>query len=561
MRAITGADAVFYRTDAKRAASYTEMAKDQPVVSAIPFKVPGAVEERELGIPFAAGMDDITVDAAQFELRAGACTNDAAINPTPFGPGAVVIDLGAEGRLTEIDLTDDSHWPPDVDTRLVLRAATPNGSGYTAGTPLIATPGFGGGMFGMILSGIDTPAARKLRFAPIAGTAFILTWATGSNPTSLSQEPKPIGVKRVAVEGVPRDASVTLVADGTEVPVWNQPGPLLPGKLQSVSFVPAAERLLRAQLATGAPPTLAVTLRFRSAAVSKLEITSPALAATYSAEPAAQPLRAALRGSFERLELDAPATRAPSRTELRVTAKYLGRMLNDEYGPLTDAPPVSGLRIDGERSVAARAPLAARAPRQPAALASVRVQIAVLQPSEIALELRADAAGGPSALLAAQVVRQLGAPFVGWVEIELPSPVPVDTPFVWITVRATKGEVVWCCDAGATAAARVSATKLTGWTAAESLLLPRVQLFDSVPPPGEIDILLRTGSTLAQAWKLTRTGPKSVEYAAAGATLPNAIRALLAAAKGIGRATSRFDLFSRAAVDLALADITLSYTA
>jgi hypothetical protein len=230
-------------------------------------------------------------------------------------------------------------------------------------------------------------------------------------------------------------------------------------------------------------------------------------------------------------------------------------MLNDAYEPVTEVPPVSGLRIDGQRSVAARAPL------HPASLASVRMQIAVLQPSEIALELRADAAGGPAAPLAPQIVRQLDAPFVGWVEIELPSPVPVDTPFVWITVRATQGEVVWCCDASEGAAARVSDAKLASWMSAEALLQPRVQLFDAVPAPREIDILLRTGSVIASAWKLTRTSPDSVDYAAAGATLPNPIRALLAAATGDGRATSKFQLFSRAAVDVALSAIRLSYSA
>ncbi len=548
----------FYPPEAKIAATFRELVADPAVVSAISFDTPGAVVERELGIPFAAGMDDITVDTAQFELRAGSLVRDVPINPTDFGAGAVVIDLGTEGRLTEIELTPDSFWPPSTaaaGARLVVRAATKNGSGYTAGAPLIAEPGFDGGMFGKLLGGM-TATQHKVRFAPIAGTAFIVTWAKGNSATSLDPEGKKMGVKRVAVEAVPRDASVTLVAGATEVPVWNQPGPLLPGNLQSVSFVPAAERLLRAQLATGAPPALAVTLRFRSASVSKLEITSPTLAATYRAEPATQPLRAAIRGTYERVELDAPATRAPSTTALRVTAKYLGRMLNDAYQETSAQPVVSGLRIDSERSVAVRAPL------QPASLASVRVHIAALQPSEVALELLADAAGGPAAPLAPHVVRQLNAPFIGWVEIELPVPVPVEAPFVWIALRATKGEVVWCCDAEEGAAARVSNAKLTSWTPAEALLQPRVQLFDAVPPPEQIEIRLRT-STDTLAWTLARTASESVDYAAPGATLPHPIRSLLAAAldDGGGRSTSSFQLFSRAAIDLALADIRLSYTA
>lgn len=561
----------FYAPDAKLAVSFANLVDDLPAVSAIPFDTPGAVVERELGIPFAAGMDDIAVDTAQFELRAGSRIENATLTANKqFGDGAVLIDLGTEGRLTEIELTADSFWPPNANCRLVVRAATKQGSGYAAGAPLIAEPGFGGGMFGTLLGGM-TVTQRKVRFAPITGTAFIVTWARGSSATSLDSLPPPemqkMGVKRVAVEAVPRDASVTLVAGATEVPVWSQPGPLLPGSLQSVSFVPAAERLLREQLATGAPPALAVTLRFRSASVSKLEITSPVLGATYRAEPAAQPLRAAIRGSYESVALDAPATRAPSATGLRVTAKYLGRMLNGAYEETSAQPPVSGLRIDTERSVAARAPLSARATSaarpgpsldardDTVSLASVRVQLAVLQPSEVALELRADAAGGPAAPLAPQVVRQLDAPFVGWVEMELPVPVPVDAPFVWISLRATKGSVVWCCDAEEDAAARVSDARLASWTAADALLRPRVQLFDAVSPPETIDVRLRD----SLAWTLGRTG--SVDYSASGATLPQPIRALLAAAQGGGRSTSNFQLFSRAAIDLALADIRLSYTA
>jgi hypothetical protein len=295
-----------------------------------------------------------------------------------------------------------------------------------------------------------------------------------------------------------------------------------------------------------------VKLRFRSAAVSTLEITSPTLTATYGAKPPAQPLRTALRGSYEKVEIDAPAMRAPTSSELRVTAKYLGRMLNDAYAATAEQPPVSGLRIDGERSVAGRAPL------HPATLASVRVQLAVLQPSEIALEMRGDAAGQPAAPLAPQVVTQLAAPFVGWVEIELPSPVAVDAPFVWISLRATKGELVWCCDAGEDAAARFSDAKLARWSSDAPRLQPRVQLFDSVPPPPQFGVELPG----APAWTLARTAPDSVEYAAAGATLPTPIRNLLATGtdNGHGRATSNVRLFSRAALDLTLADIRLSYT-
>jgi hypothetical protein len=251
------------------------------------------------------------------------------------------------------------------------------------------------------------------------------------------------------------------------------------------------------------------------------------------------------------MEIDAPATRAPSSSELRVTAKYLGRMLNERHDVTPDAPPVSGLRIDGEKSVAARVPL------KKASLASVRVQIAVLQPSEIALELRADAAGGPAAALAPQIVRQLTAPFVGWYEIELPSSVAVESELVWITLRATKGEVVWCCDAAEDAAARVSDAKRESWTNAEALLQPRAQLFDVIPPPAQIEIRLRDGL----AWTLTQTSRDSVDYAADAATLPQPIRTLLAGSQGNDRAISQFQLFSRAAVDLALANIRLSYRA
>jgi hypothetical protein len=108
----------------------------------------------------------------------------------------------------------------------------------------------------------------------------------------------------------------------------------------------------------------------------------------------------------------------------------------------------------------------------------------------------------------------------------------------------------------------LSNAKLTSWTFAEPLLQPRIQLFDAVPPPPEIEIRANA-STDTLAWTLAQTGSESVDYAASGATLPQPIRNLLAAAQdgGGGRSTSNVQLFSRAALDLALAGIRLSYTA
>jgi hypothetical protein len=96
------ATAAFYRPEARLAAAFRDLVEDVTSVSPVRFDSPGAVVERELGIPFAAGMDDIRVDAAELELRAASRIIDAAITPQKFGDGAVVIDLGTEGRLTEI---------------------------------------------------------------------------------------------------------------------------------------------------------------------------------------------------------------------------------------------------------------------------------------------------------------------------------------------------------------------------------------------------------------------------------------------------------------------------
>ncbi|HKO58103.1 MAG TPA: hypothetical protein VJ276_19705 [Thermoanaerobaculia bacterium] len=515
-------------------------------LSSISFAAPGDVVERALGVPFLAGMDDIAVRAAELELT---------VDPTMIEPKksemsalgfGVVIDLTNESRLKEIELTAESILP--LDHHLVIRSAVKNGSSYTAGPPIYVHPPFDGGMFGPLLGGISMDG-QTAKFPAVSGIAFVVEFATGSTPTALVAQKVPLGVASFSLERVPRDLTVTLAAGGADLPVWSHPGVLLPGsQAQSISFRPMAERLLAQRLgaATGAG-TLAVTLRFRSASVGRINITSPRLEVTYHATPANQPLQASLRGSWETIELEAPASLRPDASSVRVTANYLGRMLN-AASATPDAAPTSGLRIDVARSVAARAPYAGSNP-----LASVRMFAAVMQPSEIAVELRANAAGGMGVSLGPQTVRQLDAPFLGWIEIELPAALPLaGADAVWIAVRATKGEVVWCCDAGDAVPALVRSDPQGGWSAPPAALAPRIMLFEAAADPPQIEV--RVGPN--DSWIL----PRSSKYTTT-TSLPPFVHKLLLAGRGGkgGRARSAVRLFSTAAVDLKLDAIDLSY--
>jgi hypothetical protein len=504
----------------------------------ISFDAPNAVVERELGVPFLAGMDDIAVSAAELELTVSPITVPASFTAPTLGDG-VVIDLGTESRLKELELTAETLFP--VDHHLVIRSAVKSGGSYTAGPPIYVHPPFGGGMFGDILGGIAI-SGRSVSFPAVSGVAFVVELATGGTPTSLTAQKVPLGVRKVSVEAVPRDLTITLAADGADLPVWNHPGVLLPGTpAQSISFRPMAEKLLAQRLdaATGAG-TLALTLRFRSASVARILITAPRLEATYHATPPAQPLQAALRGAWETIAIEGPASLKPDASSVRVTATYLGRMLNAASSTPSDAPPASGLRIDQRRAVAARARYAGDLP-----LASVRMFAAVVQPSEIAVEVRADAAGGIGAPLGAQVVRQLHKPGLGWIEIELPAPLPLGADAVWIAVRATKGEVIWCCDPGGEPA-RVRSDPPGSWSAPPDDLSPRLMLFEAAPPPPQVAIHIDAGGS----WAL----PRSAQYAAA-TSLPPSIHNLLLAAAG----KTSFRVFSTAAVDLKLEAIDLAY--
>jgi hypothetical protein len=526
---------------------------------------PGTPQTVQQGVFYLAGMDELSVGAAQFDLAALPRRIEVAPLKPPTSLTGVVVAFTEPSRLSMIEIETDAAIRPGVsdkatDLRLLVRVATPAGSGYTAGPPLFAMPSFPAGMFGNALGGMGLESTHSktkktvLSFPPTAGAAFLIQFAKGASPLQLTaEEPQPaFGVPRVWVDEVPKD--LTIATDSGAV--FNHPGTLLPGSKQTVSFRPAAEKLLNGALAAAKSDArmIAVTLRLTASNACMVELTPTAIEAAYRARPPQQPRRVELRGSREPLSLAVPSVPKPTAGSFSLAAKFLGRELNGAYELGPEALPPSGLRVNPVRSAAALAPLAGPVAGASLALASVRLALIAGSDAEVAMELRGDAAGAPGALLAPPAVRQFDATFFGWAELVLPKPLPVVTgnAALWIVLRATKGEALWCAGREHAIPSLLSTDGGGSWGEPETAAAPLLQLFHAATPPPSVDVTLRGGVAL-HTWTLIRTGPKSEQFAIADASFPPKL-------------LSRFPLpdprlESRTAIDLTLDALVFSYAA
>jgi hypothetical protein len=556
------------------------------VLNAVSFpEVAPRTQDRELAVPFLAGMDDIEVTAARIALRTVSAlvdTEDFAVSSN--GSQGVFLSLPTAARLKKVELqyTKPALPAPPLVQRVVVRAANRSGASFGAGVPLFADPPFPkpGPMFPEVLSGMhvsELGGDRQLLNLPsVRGDAWLIQVANATSTTDLAPVAAVPSVKRVTLDAAPRNLSVVLLGvDGT-VELWRNPEALLPdvGE-QEVSFTPLAQKELSAALARhneagDAPLTLPVRLRFDADSAGTISITDQTLTAVYAVRPVgADPLPLRLTGSAVPLTLLAPSGLTPFSSELKLSVKHLGRELNDASREPPITPPASGLRVDAERQVAAEvnvAPRAGEAIGTVLQLASARVYLATRDAAEAVLEIRGDVAGSPGPVVAPQVVRQIDAGISDWIEFELDKPLDVvagQAP-LWLSLRVTKGDVRWFMSTDTNGPARISKDHGQTWSLPDSRLQSvgslLTQLFHViVGVPAMPAIRLQDGATtLIANIPLSRLRDSTTEWVANTALSPQ-VHSLLAARAGQGKVATGLQLFSRSALDVVVQGLVLRY--
>lgn len=560
----------------------------------------GGTAERELAIPFLEGMDEVVVDAAELRLRAletvRAIDGWSAVAAGGADVGRVV-ELAVPGRLASITLDTPSAWPgPNEDAsrvRVVVRPAAPDGAGFSFGPPIFVTPSFSlpSPLYDPVLGGMGVTEMAggrlELTFPAAAGSAWLVQFATGADATELTALDAATTVRSVSVSAATRELTLVVPsADGDpagDVLLWSYPNAFLRdvGE-QVVSFTPVAQKRLAATLGAAAgTPTLPVPLRFASAAGGRVAVTARTLQAHYEVRPlrpGAERLR--LGGDWTPLALSAPAGRRPGSGTARAVVRHLGRELNAGSPAPPRTLPGSGVRVDGERWAAAQlavTPVSDTAVatslqngtspdagvRHRVDLASARVLVAAAEEAELALELRADAAGVPGLPVVAPLVTQLPARWSGWVEVELPEPHAVAPGPLWVALRTTRGGVHWYAEGAGTA--RVSLDRGETWGDVDPVLIapaaPLAQLFHHLPEPlPRPQLVVQLGEALVAADLLAgagRSGPR--EFVLDGLALPTPVLDAIGATAGTGRVATVLSLFSTAVADLTLEDAALSY--
>jgi hypothetical protein len=199
-------------------------------------------------------------------------------------------------------------------------------------------------------------------------------------------------------------------------------------------------------------------------------------------------------------------------------------------------------------------------------LVAVQVALETTAEAEVSLEVRASAAGAPAATLGPPVVRQLDKGTRDWVEFELVQSLTLATggDGYWVSLRTTKGEVLWF--ASGTGAARVSIDQGETWGEVDPTLLdastPLALLFHAVPKPLPAPRLeLQLGAS--PAGELAPAGPAPgddpASFTLTAGALPSAVLDALAQTSGSGRAPTDLLVFSRAVCDVTVESLTLLY--
>ncbi|MDX1655812.1 MAG: hypothetical protein R3310_11440 [Candidatus Competibacteraceae bacterium] len=542
----------------------------------------GGSANQQLAIPLLAGMDEIEVVEAQITLQA--VTKELEIEDfqvTNNGDSGAFLSLPTAARLKKVDLS--YQLPSTVDAaqvRLVVRAATPAGSGFQAGVPLFSSPDFGkpGAMYEPVLGGMTLASfsgnRRVITLPGVLGSAWLIQLATGDEATKLQALAVTPTVNRVVLDAAPRNLSVVLMGSEGEVLLWNNPQALLPAAGQQlISFTPLARRHLSASLkrATGSQMTLPIPLQFRSDSGGTIRITTSSLKSQYIVKPLGEaPTTLRLGGDLTSLELSAPALLTPSSSTMRLTARLHGRELNAASPASPLQPSVAGLRLVMERSLATAvqvAPLPGQAPGSLLELASARILIMAREDAELVLEVRGDVAGSPGPVAAPPEVRQVAKDFSGWLEFELTKPLEVvagQAP-LWLALRTNRGVVYWFCAGAGPGESRISSDRGESWGAPEPRLIAQgfllAQLFHRVPDPQPVPVLrLQHGETvMMENLFSTPTRISAREFVLGSAGLPGAVHDFLAGRLGQGRVSSTFQLFSRSVLDLTVENLAIRY--
>jgi hypothetical protein len=559
---------------------------DDPSLDIVQFDGAGGTAERELAIPFLPAMDEVVVSDASLELEARplelelAQSDYTVSQPTGVDAGkGVIVRLKRPGRLTRL-VVDDPDLPSNV--HVVVRPAEPNAA---PGPPIFAAEPFtlDSTMYAPVLGGLTvTPLSGgkvQLTFPQTAGSGWLIQFATGDEATKLAALGYSGTVSSVRVAAAPTNLTLVVPgADGADDTVlWSYANALLPEVgSQSISFAPVAQKELAAALGRAADVTLPLQLRFHSDTGGKIGIRSKTLTAQYLVRPLGpDPVQRRLGGAWSTLRLDAPAARRPAKSELQLTARHLGRALNDGSPLPPTELPAAGVRVD-RSSWAATSVRFESADGGDLPLVAVQVPLEATAEAEVSLEVRASAAGAPAAPLGPPVVRQLGgatAPGAGpgavstrdWVEFELAQPLTLATggDGYWVSLRTTKGEVRWF--ASGAGAARVSIDQGETWGEVDPTLLdasaPLALLFHAVPPPFPAPrIELQLGASPAGA--VTPSGPAAddpASFTLSTTALPPAVLDAVARTSGTGRAPTEVLVFSRAGCDLTVESLTLLY--
>jgi hypothetical protein len=557
----------------------------------------GGTSERDLAIPFLPDMDEVVV--AKAELIFGARRTEQTIAgyrvATATGDDVgMVIALDRPARLAKLVIGAPTVAPGAVAEgealHYVVRSAEPlpgPATGFKFGPPIFADPPFAleSKLYGPVLGGLTVVAVDgggvQIRFPDILGSGWLIQRATGSEATKLKPVAFTSSVTSVTVAAAVSGLALTAVGatPQEDTILWSSANALVPdGGAQIASFTPVAQKTLTRALTAANSTTPAVTLplalRFTASSGGRLGITAKTLDVTYRVHPLGRgPTKLSLAGVWTPLALRAPAGRRAQSARIKLVAKHRGRELNDGSPTPPVAWPGAGVRIDGTRSAATAAwlaPLAGAPQGWPLELVAVSVPVEAVVQSEAVLEVRHDAGGGPGQVIAA-AVRQFRPGDQGWVDFELAPALVAGNAGVplWISLRTTKGELRWFAGGSPGTAGRVSTDGRVTWDEVDPLLLPSagplVALFHAVPPPLAAPLLqFQAGDS--RVGEMVLGGPAasdphefSSDSAAVDASLVDGLLTALGNASGSGRVRTDLLAFSRAVIDLTVAELTLDY--
>jgi hypothetical protein len=551
----------------------------------IDFPDSGGEAARELAVPRLPDADEVEVQEAAIRLAAVGADREAEFTASAAeGSRGVVVRLprAAYLRKIEISYTAPPVPPPGQNVHVVIRGAGDS-------PPLFAHPSFSrpGDMFPRALSGLSVRSVAGgrslLEIEGLLGTSWLIQVATapgGSDPTGLAPLAIAPAVHRVVVGAAPSNLRVIMQTTEGDVPLWANPGMLLPDAgAQQIEFLALAQRQLGALLKTSpaGAVTLPVSLRFAADSGGAIGVSSTRLTARYKVRPlGADATTAPLGGDWTPLTLRAPAGVPPEAGAADLSVRLAGRELNAGSAPPPVASPTGGLVVDVDRMAAAAMrflPLPGRPAGSVLPLAAVRCFLAALEPSEAVLEIRNDLSGAPGTPVTGSLPLLLDPGAPRWCEVVLPTPLPVSAGQapLWVSLRANRGKVLWFAtgeawDAGPLAQ-RVSVDAGGTWAGADQPLVAGgrllVQLYHALPDPLPPPVVrLQRGATVLADDLLagaTRRGPR--EFSVSGRALPAGVLAAVGATTdtGGGKAETVVRLYSPSVGDVVLQNVALFY--